>query len=352
MSKHTPVDMLRGQIDIARPEKRLWIADEQPLDKGLLALLAAAQCVLMSNRIEQVQAAQAVGIEAYFTDYRFSDLPCSQWDQIFFRVCKERPVIHYVLNQAASYLSDRGLIYMAGYKNEGIKTHGKAVKKRLGGEQSLIKGDKQSSMFITGIGQSGEPLDDKNYTELRDIACVQQQAIKSKPGLYGWQKIDLGSQCLVDALAMLDTPNQPVRVLDLGCGYGYLSIALLEQVGWSINRLVAVDNCAAAIHAAKVNLAAVATQPLTWDVIASDAGRHVQESFDWIVCNPPFHQGFTTTPDLHVRMLNTAQRCLSAGGNAVFVVNSFLPLEKYADDIGFQVKTLMNNQSFKVLLLS
>ena len=94
----------------------------------------------------------------------------------------------------------------------------------------------------------GQRLDDSDYTRIRPIQQSGQGApVYTKPGIYGWQKIDLGSRLLVAAIQEYlgaGDSRQLNTVLDLGCGYGYLSI-MLARLGAS--HIVATDNNIAAV---------------------------------------------------------------------------------------------------------
>src|SRR5690606_9948663 len=76
--------------------------------------------------------------------------------------------------------------------------------------------------------------------------------IHSKPGLFGWNKIDQGSEFLIQSLpAMLGTmPRPPASLLDLGCGYGYLTLMTKDL---PLQGRVLTDNNAAALFTARHN---------------------------------------------------------------------------------------------------
>ena len=86
------------------------------------------------------------------------------------------------------------------------------------------------------------------------------------------------------------------------------------------------------------------------EAILDDCAGQLEGSFDLIVCNPPFHQGFEVEGDLTDRFLAAANRLLEPSGKAVFVVNAFISLEKKAASYFQQVDTLANNRSFKVIV--
>ena len=139
----------------------------------------------------------------------------------------------------------------------------------------------------------------------------------------------------------------PASCLDLGCGYGYLTIAAAKS--FPIKRWLLTDNNCAALAVAAENLT---INGLAGEVIAADAGSGIKEPVDLLLCNPPFHQGFSIDGDLTDKFLASASRLLSPKGVALFVVNQFIPLERKAERLFREVKTLADNGSFKIIQLT
>lgn len=144
---------------------------------------------------------------------------------------------------------------------------------------------------------------------------------------------------------LLRQKYQPQSLLDLGCGYGYLTLMTRHL---PLARRVATDNCSAALLALRAN---AEHYVMAVDVVASDAGNTVQDAVDLIVCNPPFHRGFTIAGDLTETFLQQAARLLTPSGVAIFVVNAFIPLEQTAAHIFSVTERLAHNRSYKVLAL-
>ncbi|MCV6626215.1 MAG: class I SAM-dependent methyltransferase, partial [Cellvibrionaceae bacterium] len=116
----------------------------------------------------------------------------------------------------------------------------------------------------------------------------------------------------------------------------------------------ATDNNAAALASCEHNLQQLkALRPkLETGVSAADCADRIEQRFDLIVCNPPFHQGFNVDNSLTDKFLNAAKNHLNQNGQAYFVVNSFIGIEKKAQQIFKRVETLANNKQFKVLRFS
>ena len=135
--------------------------------------------------------------------------------------------------------------------------------------------------------------------------------------------------------------------MDLGCGYGYLGC---EASRYPFTSITSTDNNAAALAASKENFAYLPHS--NHQVIAADAGDQLDQEFDTILCNPPFHQGFTVDDGMNIKFLSNSKRLLSSSGQALFVVNAFIPLEHTATQYFAQVNVLANDGAFKLVALS
>lgn len=327
-------------------KKSLWILDENPpLHLPPLNPLID----VISNRIDVVESMQARGYHAQFSDFCFDDLAAS-YQYIFFRISKEKALAHHVINSAQKLLMGEGKLIISGAKQEGIKGYIDRSKKIYAIRETL-KADKQHwGAVFEPSGPTQQPLDDKQYTELRPIIknCNNFPDVQflSKPGVFGWNKIDAGSALLVTHLTPIyENLNPPKSVLDIGCGYGYLSVACAKLFNAAI---VACDNNAAAIKACAANLANLNKNH---QVIASNCTQNVSGRFDLVVCNPPFHTGFGVENDLTERFLQGTKDRLAEGGIAIFVVNLHIPIERKARQYFKNISKLSDDKHFKIIKL-
>lgn len=325
------------------PDHTLWLVDENIDPKTLPSCRPGIRVV--GNRFDLIRSLQAQGWPATFSDF---DLPTSRdgYARILYRISKEKPVVHYLINRAAELLMPGGELILLGDKSEGIKTYSRKAQQYLGGDREEHKQGSFWRCRLTRGTDTGEHLDDQHYTEIRVVAEDANHRYLSKPGLFGWNKLDRGSAFLVEQLpAMLDTPL-PLsgRVLDLGCGFGYLAV----NCAGPDTELYCTDNNAAALALCRANLQQTG---LSGEVIASDAGDSLEGVFDTILCNPPFHAGFGIEGDLTDRFLAASQRLLSANGSACFVVNQHIPLERKAQSRFAQIHCHADNGHFKLIRL-
>jgi 16S rRNA (guanine1207-N2)-methyltransferase len=304
--------------------------------------------IAVTNRIDTASAAQRANVNCQFNDFDFSGQSPASFDGVIYRVSKERATSHHIINQAAKLLKPNATLVLAGEKNDGIKTYVKQAGKLFA---NPVNAEKNGRAYIATIelnATTSAALNDKNYSQLRPVQLSNELCLQSKPGIFGWDKIDRGSAFLADHLPEFFSGFQkpPQSLLDLGCGYGFIAICA-SQFGFS--HIVATDNNAAALLAVEKNFDAL--KGIEWQAIATDAGDTIEQQFDCILCNPPFHSGFSIDDQLGDKFLRQTQRLLKRSGRAMFVVNGFIPLEHKAKAYFEQVEILANNGSFKLICL-
>lgn len=337
------------QINTSTTERSIWFSDENLLPHLSMLAHHTRAPLLISNRWDIVQQASTQGVAAQFSDFDCTALADTSQDKIFYRISKEKAASHHIINQAFRVLKFKGELILCGQKNEGIKTYIEKAKSLFG---CTVVAQKEGANYFAHLVKNlaydpDNLLDDSQYTQLRTIYSDDNHNIYSKPGLFGWQKIDQGSALLVEQCQqlLLNLKKPPQSLLDLGCGYGYLSIMMnsLIPAHW-----VLTDNNAAALLAANYNCQ---VNKIAAEVIAADAGNTLTPGFDLVLCNPPFHQGFTIDGDLTEKFLTSAQRLMTKDGCALFVVNQFIPLERKAKKFFRGIELLTQEKGFKVVLL-
>ncbi|ARN74626.1 methyltransferase [Oceanicoccus sagamiensis] len=330
----------------------LWLVDENISAQDIAAVKVVDTLQAVTNRYDVYQALQAKGFNARLSDYDFSEFEARSFSAIYYRVSKEKAVVHHIINAAARYLKPLGELYLAGYKNEGIKTYSDKAANLLANPAEKHRGSRSTllaTIVCADVDQkafSVNRLDDKHYTDFATINAGELELV-TKPGVFGWQKIDQGSAFLIDYLKdhMASLP-QPESVVDLGCGYGYLSVMASQFLP---ARYVATDNNITAVNSCAQNFS---QHHIDGEVLIDNCAQSINTKADLVLCNPPFHQGFDIDSDLTLRFLQSCKRLLNAKGVGLFVVNGFIPLEKKAAPLFSRVEVVASNRSFKLVLLS
>ena len=343
MSADLSLELLFSAIH-SQQAPALWVVDEHGSGASLPPANPAIQIV--SNRFDVAQALQKKGWQAEFNDHDFSTIAPNSLDRLFFRIAKEKPLVHHIINSAAQLLKSGGQLLLSGGKQQGIKTYAKSAARCLGGEMNIKKhGNDYLATISRGEGEA-QLLDDKQYHQLRVFTQLQQQDLYSKPGQYGWDKIDSGSQLLAEQLKSIMPYKKPNTILDLGCGYGYLSLMAHQQFPEA--QITATDNNAAALLSCRKNFV---THGIEGEVIADNCGSSLTGRYKLIISNPPFHQGFDVERDLTELFVKTARRLCHKNGMAIFVVNVFIPIERIAHEHFAKLDILANNGKFKVVAM-
>jgi len=342
MSQDSALNLLLNMLRSER-EPCLWIADEHVV--GIQQIPVNPAVEVISNRFDVADALSSQGWNSRFSDLNFSHLDDQSFTTVYFRLAKEKPLVNHVINQASRVLKPGGRLIISGEKSQGIKTYAKNAGQCLAGKAEIKKHGKYYLATIIRGQQTSELLDDKDYSRLRSTLQYQGMDITSKPGQFGWDKLDKGSVLLAQQFGEIQI-NAPSTILDLGCGYGFLSLAAHQQ--WPDAEITATDNNAAALISCQKNFS---QQAITGEVIAANCAGGVTKKHDLILCNPPFHQGFSVESDLTEQFISTAKRLCNPGGCALFVVNCFIPLERIANSHFKQQQLLLNDGHFKIFKL-
>jgi 16S rRNA (guanine1207-N2)-methyltransferase len=139
----------------------------------------------------------------------------------------------------------------------------------------------------------------------------------TQPGVFSWDRPDPGSVRLLEAL-----PALVGRGADLGCGVGFLAQGIL--VSPKVTALACVDVDRRATACAEHNLD---------DPRVTVAWAYVRRpldglaDLDFVVMNPPFHDGGAEDRALGVAFIETAARLLGKRGVCWLVANRHLPYE-------------------------
>lgn len=326
--------------------KTLWYADEHT-EELIKHVKAQPLLTVVTNRFDIYQLAKSNALQVYLSDFNKKDYD-GHYDRIVYRISKEKALVNHILKQSGELLSKHGQLILSGFKQEGIKSYGTALTKQYHAQGRLKK---EGQIYI---GEFTLPLGD-NTGEDNDYSHIQQiktgldkpEAFFSKPGVYGWKKIDRGTNLLLSTLNAYIDKQEVVgkTVLDLGCGYGWLFLNLDD---YAFEKIVATDNNVAAINCAIRNSEKMNT-PV--ELTIDDCGANITTTFNYIFCNPPFHQGFSHKQALTEKFIAACRSRLKPDGEAVLVINEFIRLSDLAKRNKLKETLLAKENGFKVILL-
>lgn len=151
-------------------------------------------------------------------------------------------------------------------------------------------------------------------------AQSRSDGLISQPGLFSWNRVDKGTDALLHHLPF----SLAGTGADFGCGIGVIGQRLLQRYS-AIEKLYCIDNDNRAIACCRENLAPYQAR---CDFMWADIRRLPQlPLLDFVVMNPPFHEGKADANLLGQNFITAAAAHLKPGGMLVLVANIHLPYE-------------------------
>ena len=159
----------------------------------------------------------------------------------------------------------------------------------------------------------------------------------SQPGVFAWDRVDAGTALLARALPPLKGTG-----IDLGCGYGALATVVLRSPEVTSLRLVDLDR--RAVEAASKNVIDPRATFEWADVRTLEDGAEL----NFVVSNPPFHDGGAEDKRLGQAFIRKAAGLLKKGGVLWLVANRHLPYEAELNDAFKRVDMIADAGGYKV----
>jgi len=124
-------------------------------------------------------------------------------------------------------------------------------------------------------------------------------------GMFSVKRIDRGTEVLI---TYADVDNDAQHILDLGCAYGAVGIALAKKYGV---RATLVDVNPRAVKYAKKNAVANQVGDLCTFKVTDGFAKLAEQQFDIILFNPPQHAG----KQVCMQLITESKEHLQKGGS-------------------------------------
>lgn len=162
--------------------------------------------------------------------------------------------------------------------------------------------------------------------------------LSSQPGIFSWDRPDPGTLALIRHLPPLAGAGA-----DFGCGLGLLARTVLESP--AVTNLSLFDIDRRAIEAARRNITDGRAN-FAWRDVRTDAPE--TRGLDFVVMNPPFHDGGMEDRALGEAFIRRAAAALKPGGVCWLVANRHLPYEVHLKTMFTTTRQVEQSDGYKV----
>lgn len=258
---------------------------------------------------------------------------------------RQREQSRGLLARGLASLGPDGVLVASLANNEGARSAEADLFRLAGNVQSLSK-NKCRVFWASARGASIDRDLQASWLALNAARPIADGRFMSRPGLFAWDRIDDASALLAACLPA----DLRGRGADLGAGFGFLASEVLRRCP-AVTSFDLYEADHGALELARQNLLRPdranpgAQLGFHWhDVSSGLPGR-----YDFIVTNPPFHQGRADLPELGRAFIDAAAQALAPAGRLWLVANRHLPYEAALAKGFAKVRVVEMRDGFKVM---
>lgn len=260
--------------------------------------------------------------------------PHGRFDAAVVFASRARALSHARIADAVAHLAETGVLWIDGQKTDGID----ALLREIRGLADV------SEVHVRGHGRLFRIAGDSAWLpdgwSARDLPAAP--GMVTRAGVFSADGPDPASQALAAALPQ----KLPTRIVELGCGWGWLGAQILTHPGVETLHMVEAD--ATALDCARRNV----TDPRAVFHWADAQDFALPEPVNGVIMNPPFHEGRAADPRLGAAFIQAAARLLTGSGRLWMVANRHLPYEEPLRAAFAEVSEIGGDSRFKILTAS
>jgi 23S rRNA (guanine1835-N2)-methyltransferase len=164
------------------------------------------------------------------------------------------------------------------------------------------------------------------------------------PNVFSAKHLDNGTRLLIKALP---SRKGELKVADLGCGNGVLCLEIAHLCPESM--ITGVDESYQAVACTNENAKRTSLSQRIVAHAADGLNSEENDSFDLVLCNPPFHQNQTIGDQTAWSMFHQARRKLKMGGEFWVVGNRHLNYHIKLKRLFGNCEMMLSDKKFTVL---
>ena len=263
-----------------------------------------------------------------------------EFDAIVVFLQKSKPFVDAMLGQLCPRLAESGMVWLVGENGTGIKSWKKRLE-QWGKVEASFSGCHSGLLGLLPGEASRVPVAAMKETSFSVGVAGTEIDVRTLPGVFSHGRLDVGTKLLLETLSKENIRGQ---VLDFGCGAGVIGTWLATRHNRC--RPTLLDTDAMAIESARRTLAANNIEG--GKVVASHGLAEVKGRYDWIISNPPFHEGVKTRYDVTEQFLTDCKNHLCKGGQLRIVANSFLKYRPLIEEAFGHCEELAKGEGFTI----
>ena len=265
------------------------------------------------------------------------------FDLVVIRIPKHNSLLEFQLHTIKKHLHKNTIIVSAGMSKEIHKSNLK-IYELIIGETKTSLAKKKARLIFTKV-QNLSP-NERAFNALVSQYKEERFGIKvtGLAGVFSRNKLDIGSRILLNYMPKTQAKQ---KLIDLGCGTGVLGTcaAIINselEVTFTDESWLAVES---AKRTFKNNCTSEANYLVT-NVLEGLENNH----YNYILCNPPFHQQSVQTLAIANEMFKQASEKLVSSGELRVVANRHLNYNNYLTRYFSQVKIISKDPKFIIWL--
>jgi len=268
------------------------------------------------------------------------------FDLVIIRVPKHNSLLEFQLQTIRDFIGDNTLIVAAGMSKDIHKSNLKIFENTLGTTSTTLAIKKARLIFCKpDLGAHSTSTVKKMISQFS--VDNLNLTVVGMPGVFSRDNLDIGSRVLLNYLPKTQGRQ---KMIDLGCGTGILGTA------------AAMNNPELEVTFTDESWLAVESARKTFEINCNSTNRKVsfrttdvlggiaENDYDFVLCNPPFHQQNVQTLSIANKMFKESANKLKKNGELRVVANRHLKYRPILNSYFNQVDIISNDSKFVVWL--
>lgn len=269
----------------------------------------------------------------FYNELLISKNTVKNYNTIVYYWPKNKSEAYFQLCNLLSFFSIGSDVFIVGRNSSGVKSAKIILEKWI----KLNKIDNAChSILMSGVLLRQTKFILKNFFKTH---IWKNLIIKSLPGVFGYKKIDEGSKLLASTFC------EKIRgkILDVGCGSGFLSVSVLRKSPKC--SLTMIDKQKSSLVSSRATLDA---NSLNGEILLSDIYSNICKKFDMIISNPPFHNDLKINFNLTKKIILDSVKYLKKNSELRFVTNTCFNYDFYLKKCFKKFFIMKKNNKYKV----